>query len=285
MLAGVAGGMAEYCNVDPIIVRIAFVVLTLFGGVGLVLYGSGWLLMSDRDQPSSARELFNGSRRHQAIVAVAAVLIGIVTLDFVSRGPFWFGGGWRVGHALGWIVIAGVIGYLVLRGARGAFSVARVLRRISLSFLGLVAVLLLATVVTDLATGVPLSGGFGSRTWRPTSVRQMSAVYRDGIGNAALDLRDVTFPDRLTQVTVSVGIGRLLVEVPPGVTVSLIAHCGIGNVSYGPGGQSAFLDGGGVSAVSGSRAALLVLNAQAGIGQVELVRSAPDPSLAMTIAP
>lgn len=279
MLAGVAGGMGEYIGVDPIIVRIAFVVLTLFGGIGLVLYGAGWLLMSDRDERPAVQELFGGSRRHQVVVAVAAILVGIVTVDFVSRGPFWIGGSWRAGQALGWIAIAGVVGYLVLRGARGPVSISRALRRVGLSLLGLVAVVLLGTVCAALATGVPLSGGFGSHAWRPNSAKQMVSIYRGGVGNATLDLREVTFPNRLTHITVSVGIGRLLVEIPPNVTVSLTAHSGIGNVSYGSSGESAFASGPGIPLPAG-RSPVLVLDAQAGIGQVELVRGPPGAMLA-----
>lgn len=37
-IAGVCGGIAEYLNVDPTLVRIAFVIGTLLGGPGLLLY-------------------------------------------------------------------------------------------------------------------------------------------------------------------------------------------------------------------------------------------------------
>ena len=35
---GVAGGVAEYLNIDPTLVRLAFVLLTMAGGPGVVLY-------------------------------------------------------------------------------------------------------------------------------------------------------------------------------------------------------------------------------------------------------
>ena len=38
MLAGVAGGVAEYFDLDPSLVRILFVVSIFFGGIGLLLY-------------------------------------------------------------------------------------------------------------------------------------------------------------------------------------------------------------------------------------------------------
>ena len=45
-LCGVAGGVAEHFDVDPILVRVGFVVLTLcFGGIGLVGYVALAILM------------------------------------------------------------------------------------------------------------------------------------------------------------------------------------------------------------------------------------------------
>ena len=38
MLAGVAGGLAKYFNIDPTIVRLLFVFFTLTGGPGAVAY-------------------------------------------------------------------------------------------------------------------------------------------------------------------------------------------------------------------------------------------------------
>lgn len=38
MLLGVCGGLANYLNVDPVIVRLAAVLLTLWNGVGLLIY-------------------------------------------------------------------------------------------------------------------------------------------------------------------------------------------------------------------------------------------------------
>ena len=47
MLAGVAAGLARYFGVDAIIVRIAFVVLTVVGGAGIPLYLAGLLLIPE----------------------------------------------------------------------------------------------------------------------------------------------------------------------------------------------------------------------------------------------
>jgi phage shock protein PspC (stress-responsive transcriptional regulator) len=53
MLAGVAGGLARYFGVDSTIVRIAFVVLTLFGGAGIPLYLAGLLLIPEEGSDQS----------------------------------------------------------------------------------------------------------------------------------------------------------------------------------------------------------------------------------------
>jgi phage shock protein PspC (stress-responsive transcriptional regulator) len=43
-LAGVCGGVAAYMNLDATLVRAAFILLTLFSGIGLIAYLVLWLL-------------------------------------------------------------------------------------------------------------------------------------------------------------------------------------------------------------------------------------------------
>lgn len=47
VLGGVAGGIATYFDIDPVIVRLAFVALTVFNGVGALLYLALWVLVPD----------------------------------------------------------------------------------------------------------------------------------------------------------------------------------------------------------------------------------------------
>jgi phage shock protein C len=44
-LAGVCGGLAQYFNVDTTLIRVLFVVLTVLGGAGLVLYVAMWIIV------------------------------------------------------------------------------------------------------------------------------------------------------------------------------------------------------------------------------------------------
>jgi phage shock protein PspC (stress-responsive transcriptional regulator) len=53
MLAGVASGVARYLGIDVTLVRIAFVLITLVGGIGIPLYLASWVLIPDEDSAQS----------------------------------------------------------------------------------------------------------------------------------------------------------------------------------------------------------------------------------------
>lgn len=46
-LAGVAGGLAEFFGVDVTIVRVLFVLATVLGGPGVILYFILWVLVPE----------------------------------------------------------------------------------------------------------------------------------------------------------------------------------------------------------------------------------------------
>ena len=47
MLAGVAGGLAKYFNIDTVLVRVLFVIFALAGGPGLLVYIILWIVMPE----------------------------------------------------------------------------------------------------------------------------------------------------------------------------------------------------------------------------------------------
>lgn len=77
-IAGVAGGLAERTGVNPIAVRVAFVVLSLFGGIGLGLYGIAWALLPDRTGRIEAQAAQRGD-----VSGALALAVGLVVLDLV----------------------------------------------------------------------------------------------------------------------------------------------------------------------------------------------------------
>lgn len=88
MIAGVSGGLAEYANVDPLLIRVVFAILTVFGGLGVVIYGICWLLLPREDQPHSIAEaaLQRGRSGGTILTALALVLAVALTGTFVWSG-------------------------------------------------------------------------------------------------------------------------------------------------------------------------------------------------------
>ena len=58
MLGGVCGGLAEYFNMDPTIVRLIMVLAAFAGGPGLVAYVILWVIIPEA--PLSTTSVFDG---------------------------------------------------------------------------------------------------------------------------------------------------------------------------------------------------------------------------------
>lgn len=57
-IAGVSGGLAEYFNIDPTIVRIIFVILLLPGGLpGFVPYVIMWIVVPEQPVESTHKKV------------------------------------------------------------------------------------------------------------------------------------------------------------------------------------------------------------------------------------
>lgn len=86
-VAGVAGGLGRHLNIDPTILRVAFVVLCFFGGAGFVLYGAAWLLVPEDGKAQSVAKTGEGTRN--VLLIIAAVFAGLLFLGD-SWGGFGF---------------------------------------------------------------------------------------------------------------------------------------------------------------------------------------------------
>lgn len=47
-LAGVCAGLGEYLDIDPVVIRLIFVLLALWGGAGIIVYIAAWILVPER---------------------------------------------------------------------------------------------------------------------------------------------------------------------------------------------------------------------------------------------
>ena len=86
-LAGVAGGLGRHFDIDPTVLRVAFVVLALFGGAGVLLYGVCWLIVPEEGSERAVIRTSPSTR--VALLAVAAVLAAAALVSH-SFGHWWF---------------------------------------------------------------------------------------------------------------------------------------------------------------------------------------------------
>jgi phage shock protein PspC (stress-responsive transcriptional regulator) len=89
LLAGVAGGLGRYFDLSPTFFRIAFVILTLVGGAGILIYVAAALVIPDEGRTDSIAS--EALRRHRdrpwLLAGVALVAIAVVSL--VAQADFW----------------------------------------------------------------------------------------------------------------------------------------------------------------------------------------------------
>ena len=355
VVGGVAGGLGRYFGIDPIVFRIAFVVLALAGGSGVLLYLLAWVLVPDdagglalrrvgreRNQKLLTAVLVGGgllllvdqvTRRSHVDLPVGLVLVAIGALILWSRRdpddgglPPVTGGGGTSGQygasyappaepaatgqaepegptaaepggggepptvpfeagepptvplamsappawspppppvvtrtpkapktpkppkprsallGVTFSLLAVLAGGLALAGASAQTSLALALlltggalvvgawrgRARWLIPVGLLLALALAAVsVMD----VPIRGGTGGVTYRPTTLAAVSTPYRLAAGNLVVDLRGVDLGGGDLTVVASVAAGHLEVIVPDGVSVDVDAHVGAGHMN------------------------------------------------------
>lgn len=61
VVAGIAGGLGDYLDIDPVIIRIIFVLITIFHGVGLLVYIIMWIVIPEEAYQASFTEEKNNS--------------------------------------------------------------------------------------------------------------------------------------------------------------------------------------------------------------------------------
>ncbi len=88
VIAGVCGGVAEYFEVDPTIVRIAWLLLAFPGGIGFLAYLVCWIVMPEKssntvvsaDSYESEHQNHEDKEKNKKIIGIALVIIGSVFL-------------------------------------------------------------------------------------------------------------------------------------------------------------------------------------------------------------
>lgn len=299
MLSGVCGGLARYFDIHPAFYRVGFVVLTLIGGAGILIYAAAALVIPDEGKEDSIASSVLRDRRERPWPLIGLALVAVAGAVLLSRATLWPRGD------LAWVLflLAGaLLLWLTRREPRervevtpppppaaapvdetGTTVVAPVaaappapprprrhlVRNFTIAFAVLLALLLIAAAVFAAVFRVHLGDGVGDRTYHVVSVDDLQREYQLGIGELQLDLTDLQLPPGETRVDARVDVGRLHVLVPPDVGLRITSDVDWGDLDLL--GDSA--DGYDVDRqldVDGAR--VLVLDAHVGAGALDVDR-------------
>lgn len=113
-IAGVAAGIGNRYGIDPVLVRVGFVVATIVGGFGILFYLLGWLFLPEEGDEVAGAEALLGKGKSSMSPGLAIVL-GLVLLP-VMAGTF--SGSWLDGG--GFVLLAlFLVGLYALHRRRG----------------------------------------------------------------------------------------------------------------------------------------------------------------------
>jgi phage shock protein PspC (stress-responsive transcriptional regulator) len=291
MLAGVCGGLARYFDINPAFYRVGFVVLTLIGGAGILIYAAAALVIPDEGEEDSVASAALRDRRDRPWPLIGLGLVAVAMLVLLSRVSVWPHGD------AAWILLL-IAGGIVLtiahrpsgESAEGATAAeaptepgapvpeqARPLRRtrrvawvIGTVFGIVLAFVLVAAAIFAAVFRVHVENGIGDQAYHVTDARDLRSSYELGIGDLRVDLGDLKVPPGETHVTGRVDVGRLLVVVPPNVALRVRADADFGTVGL----LGSSSDGRKVDrSLDESGGRVLVLDAHVGAGSVHIDRA------------
>jgi phage shock protein PspC (stress-responsive transcriptional regulator) len=286
MIAGVSGGLARYFEIHPAVFRVGFVVLTLLGGAGILIYAAAALVIPDEGKEDSVATAALRNRRDRPWPLIGLGLLAVAGAILLSRATLW-----PDGDAWWLFLIAGAVILWVTRnsateapsgaaeeGTTDAQALAasdsrrmrRILKRLGLVVASLVALVVIAIGVFVAVFDVHPGRGIGDRQYVVTSAQELRDDYRLGVGSLELDLSRMQFPPGVTSIDTSVDVGDLQVILPPGVALDGRADVKAGHVNVlgrQDDGWEADVD------VAGSGPRVLVLDAHVGAGSVRVERA------------
>ena len=108
VLGGVAGGLGRHFDVDPVVFRIGFAALAIFGGAGIFIYLAALLFVPADGEAGEAAPW----RRSRVLTVAGAVVLGVVAIASIGESGFILG-------PLVPLAILGGIGYALYRALRG----------------------------------------------------------------------------------------------------------------------------------------------------------------------
>jgi phage shock protein PspC (stress-responsive transcriptional regulator) len=216
-LAGVCAGLAAFREWPVALVRAAFVLLALLGGIGLAVYLACWLILPAAGTAAAADGPVDpsaGADGHPAgivlLARVSGACVGLVLLAMGSALATVFG--------LRWVVLIGA-GLIVLLMY---LPPARV--TVMAGLFGVLALALPALAVS--AASISLVAQAGPTVAQPASASILAdTTYRSGLGTMLIDLRHTRLPSSgSVDLHVRAGIRRTIVALPHNACVHVAVH-------------------------------------------------------------
>ena len=269
MIWGVAGGLAEHLNIDATLVRIAFVVGTIIGGVVLLAYLVLAVALPEDDGTGKPAAEPVGSRLGRVLLVCLAVAAGLVVAASLAALAAWTT---AVGEG---VIVASVV--VALGAVLVAVAFMEGIRRRVAPWLMVAALVLAIPAGAVAAADVRFDASVGQREYKPATVADLPEDgYELGTGQLIVDLRDLPWREgQSIPVEADLGIGQMIVSVPSTVCVDASATGKAGELLVA-GEQSDGVDPDVDSGRPQSRAPRLVLNAEVQIGQMIVTDEDPD---------
>ena len=268
MVWGVAGGLAAHIGFNATLVRIAFVLLTFFGGAGLLAYLVLAVALPEDDGTGKPVEESIWARLGKVVLVCFLVALALGVAAVLALGSAWVT---ATGH--GTAVAVAVI-MLGLGLVAAAFSDEA--RRRATPPLILLVLVLGVPAGAIAAADIKFDNSIGERTYTPEVVADIPADgFELGTGQLIVDLRRLPWTSGET-ITASahLGMGQMIVSVPSQV-------CVVGHVT-GKAGE--LIDAGDVShgidpdvekPTPASKAPRLVFNGDIQLGQMIITDEPP----------
>jgi phage shock protein PspC (stress-responsive transcriptional regulator) len=195
VLAGVCAGIARHRAMPVGTIRAAFAVLSLAGGLGLLVYLACWLIIPAEGDSGEA-----GPRAIVVLAMGCAGCLALATIAVLAAGATVFG--------FGWVILA--IAAVSLVCALAAWP------RAGPGWVLLPVAALALPSMAVAAAQLSLAPTLGSISAAPATVKDLPADgYRAGVGTMFIDLRRFAFPARGdVSLNVHGGVRRTIVALP-----------------------------------------------------------------------
>ena len=242
MLAGVCGGLASYFEIHPAFYRVGFVVLTLLGGAGIIIYSRPRSSCPTRARRTRSPPRRSADRRDRPWPLIGLGLLAVGGAVLLSHATLW-------PHGDAWIVLL-IVGGAILwvtrheaeadRGARRrdgssrprglASHPPRSSARSRIAFGRSSRCVLVAAAIFAAVVHVHLGRGVGDRTYTSRDTRTYVTTTSSASATCASTWRRRASRRRDARVNARVDVGSLTVIVPRDVALQVHGDAQFGSV-------------------------------------------------------